>query len=323
MAWKSWSGWLVAAVFVASGARLCAEQASPPAHFRHQTTWNFDFIQLPKPEGSLLVDLGELTGVSDWILEVKADNERPRLVAGEASYMEPPPDKRLPGRVVERIRNLPRGNLEISRGRVALRGVVGSGGPLILLIWAPAGTNVTVRSSAGVVATLPVGDGFMLHNGKVVAKPATVLGYLLQLGMPPEVKQAKGDVVTLPGNRYVATVAGLKSHLIRYELPSESLRLAPGTGNVPVTLSIEINESGAVDAIHARPGGEAVLTYYEPFIRKWRFRPFVVDGRPVRVKAALAFVVAPSGTVTGPIGFVGAGQLGPGEPRAGSCCDRK
>lgn len=321
---KWWSTWLTIMALTGSATHLCAGQASPAAQFQHKANWNYDFIELPRLEGALVVDLGDVSGVSEWILGVKARSEQPRLVAGEGRYLSLPPGKTLPGRVFERIDNLPPANVETSAGHVALRGRVGSAGPLILCVWAPASTNVTVKSSAGVLTTLPVGDGFVLHNGKVVAVPlegpGTLIAYLMRAGMQV---QAQGDVVALPGNRYVATLAGLKSHLIRYALPSEALRVPSGTATVPVTLSIEINEAGAVEAVSARPGGEAILAHYGSFVKTWRFRPFTVDAKPVRVRAPLTFVVAPSGTVAGPVGLPGSGQQGPGQPGAAGCCETK
>jgi hypothetical protein len=286
--------------------------------------WNYDIVPLPENVAGLLLDLGNLDGVDEWILGVKARAGQPRLVAGEGRFLSSPPGIKLPVRMVERIDNLPRSLLSISAGGVALRRSNGARGPLIVFLWLPTGGSVTVRSSAGNLATLPVGDGFVLHNGKVVpvapVSPATLVSYLQD---PGQRNQARDQVIAVSGGRYVATVASLKSHLVHFSMPSGSLRVAPGTVGASVTLSIEINEAGSVAGLNARPGGEAVLTHYGAYIKSWRFKPFTVNEKPVRVSAPLSFVVTPSGVVAGPMGLLGPGAPGDGESTAASCCEAK
>lgn len=313
-------------IFSSMGCLVCldAGQSVPADTFRHNMSWNYDIVQLPQNVGGLLLDLGNLDGVDEWILGVKARAGQPRLVAGEGRFLTPPAGIKLPVRMIERIDNLPRNLLSINSGGVALRRSNGARGPLVVFLWLPTGGSVTVRSSAGIVATLPVGDGFVLHNGKVVpvapVSPATLVSYLQD---PSQRTEARDQVIAVSGGRYVATVASLKSHLVHFSMPTGSLRVAPGTVGASVTLSLEISEAGSVASLNARPGAEVVLALYGAYIKSWRFKPFTVNERPVRVSAPLSFVVTPSGVVAGPLGLFGSGAQADGDSAAASCCEAK
>jgi len=56
-----------------------------------------------------------------------------------------------------------------------------------------------------------------------------------------------------------------------------------------VTVYLLVNERGTVEAVQRASGPDLLRRAAEDAARRWRFRPTVVDGRPVRVAGFISF----------------------------------
>jgi protein TonB len=56
-----------------------------------------------------------------------------------------------------------------------------------------------------------------------------------------------------------------------------------------VTVYLEIDEKGVVKAVHSSNGPQLLRQAAEDAVRRWKFRPTVVDGQPVSVLGFINF----------------------------------
>jgi protein TonB len=56
-----------------------------------------------------------------------------------------------------------------------------------------------------------------------------------------------------------------------------------------VRLEVTVNESGEVSGIQQATGPTLLQSAAKDAVRKWRFKPFVRDGRPVKATGFVSF----------------------------------
>ena len=56
-----------------------------------------------------------------------------------------------------------------------------------------------------------------------------------------------------------------------------------------VTVYLEVDEKGAVTTVHRVNGPQLLKPAAEDAVRRWKFRPTLVDGQPVRVLGFINF----------------------------------
>ena len=67
----------------------------------------------------------------------------------------------------------------------------------------------------------------------------------------------------------------------------QTARMAHITGLV--TVYLEIDENGVVKTVNSTNGPQLLRQAAEDAARRWKFRPTVVDGQPVRVQGFINF----------------------------------
>jgi len=204
-----------------------------------------------------------------------------------------------------------------------------AGSSVLVYMSIPQGTEISVQKDGRVIAQAAVDSSLLIQDGRII--PVRVGGRQnllsrLMLGSQPN---NASDIQRLRTGEYMPGTATLKAHLASWSEPAAARTLTAANMRVAsASLELRIDETGTVVDIRARSGAEDILRVYEQSLRSWKFRPFLVDGKAVAVKALVPFFVASDGYIRTPLDpsiFVDSTSPAQASARANStagCCQK-
>jgi len=101
-------------------------------------------------------------------------------------------------------------------------------------------------------------------------------------GTQPQSPAAGGQTVSVPASEMI----GMTNHKVLPQYPKEAL-MKGIQGDV--VFNIVVDESGKITSSKLVSGDPLLVAASKDAIRQYSFRPYTVDGNPVRVKSQLGF----------------------------------
>jgi|GEM_PF-3570974 len=264
-------------------------------------SWTPRKMPIPVPNDQLHLLLADLPPEVDWIVGVRVDEEKQgKLAVGEVRFSGPSAPPRVPIRHISEIVNWPMDRIKIRPGSIEVSGLSQLGGSLLVYIAVPSGTEVRIDGPNKPIAFAKVRDGLLVQNGVIIPEEVKGIPTLATRLIAPQRPKNTAELVKVR-SQYFATPNVLASHLLAFRKPSYPTNVTASQHERMIKLSIKIDESGQVTEINRLQGEEAFLRSCEEAIREWKFRPFLVDGKPVSVTALVLFIFSESGVVSSPV----------------------
>ncbi len=185
------------------------------------------------------------------------------IVPGEGSLMFPT------------VKPVPLSWLEVGAGKTKVTRLSQDEKNLLVFGRVPPGTQISL-SVDGKTAIAGILKNSILYRGGQIASGSERLNGAV-------VKALHGDfqprVVRLADNHYFVPFSLLKPLSVEPTLPDIEIRT-----NRPFSFFLTINEDGTVvDVKFPQNTSPDIVSLVGSAVRQWRFRPYLVDGRPVRV----------------------------------------
>jgi hypothetical protein len=268
------------------------ERESFSVGYTHQAR----FEEVPLKDNSWRVLLRRIPCDSRWVIGARTprkENSRMAVIEGELTT---PPAKLKRGPMIAGMRNLSKGRIQNSPGLTEVLGPVSDNVALLVYAELPQGTNVSVGCEDRVLLTAPTSPTLLVYRGRILPHPVVGLGTLTQTvnenGLAP--RAPKGELVRTPDGLYHLTSRGLTSHLITPTMPSYPFGVPTPRNRVFAAPRLGIDEAGNVKSVVRVMGDETLLALCEQAVRDWKFRPFLLDGKPIPVSSAVSFHYHPA-----------------------------
>ena len=260
-------------------------------------------VALAEGDGSLVVSLNT-SPATEWILGVRTDNSHAvDLVSARVHFADPSTYPKAHIRPIASVTDVSPGELSFSAGHVAVT-TTGANEAILVLLTVPEGTTLTVNKNGQTVLSATPSGSLMLHNGELVpAKISGVRSLVTRLINPTQSEMGDHQEATkFPNGVYVATVPALVAHVSSFTKPVYPANAAPMPAGppVPVFLRVLIDESGTVKTVSPMQGPTYLSGVCENALKQWAFKPFVDNGKPVRVSGSVVFMFHPGGVVQSP-----------------------
>jgi hypothetical protein len=184
-------------------------------------------------------------------------------------------------------------SVRIQEGQVHIDSIsCPQGGAVLVYLKAPSNMQVAVQAGGREITKTLVGEGVLIRDGIVANRPMQGFAALAMAFfgrtqyIPPQ---------QLQDGSYLINPKILLEHVVqRTDLPLQS---APENGRREALLKVRINSAGQLVTIEKQSGDEALATVVSENLRKWRFRPLVIDGEARAVTCVLGFFVDSTGKI--------------------------
>jgi hypothetical protein len=257
------------------------------------------------PEGRLQIRIPELSG-GRWVVGVNArgSGEGAQLTA---TWVKSRTSTRGKVRIFEEFAQ---SELTMAPGKVVIVHQPAPGRDLAVWCSMPFGAQLVIQQAGKEVFAGRIIEDLIVVNGMIMARPAPhpTSSFFALAGVPDPVPATW--TFKKRGDRTIAHWDVLKRNAVRLERPQLSPQAGccqgvGGDGGVPAavfTLEILVGEDGKVrDVRHAGGHESDFINHIAGTVRRWEFRPILVNGKPTEVSVRLPFTVTRSGQVLSPV----------------------
>lgn len=249
--------------------------------------------------GALTIELQNMPTGTDWAVGARVDSGTAATVQIGLIRFSTGSDRS----VSIGGEDLPASSLVISSGSILLKNLAQyAGDRLFVYIRLPRETAVQINLNGTNVARIRPSPGFMVHDGETLSGVPrwglSVLNLVLDPYTPPvgaeSIVSNTPKITKLSDNVYVANVEALATHVIQVQAPQPgaSKGSAAGTGRPAdvVTAYLLIDEQGKVTSARCESPDAAAVAQCRAAAEEWRFKPFLVNGKPVPVHGQWPFL---------------------------------
>lgn len=238
------------------------------------------------PSKALVLDLVGIPHSTGWAIGVIVDDASPRirLLHKARAGMAP-------------LDGLGANNLEVSTGLVRILNLPDEGRTSVFLN-VPTDTELRVVRNGIDIVQARIKQSVLIKDGTLTEKPNHKINDFIKESIADfqPIPLERQEILRLPNGDFMVGLNMLRTHLISASTP-KTMAVAPSQGALPyLSLRIRVGVTGKVSdyqLLHGTPSQDLLAS-----IRNWRFRPFILNGRPVAVTAQVAYVLNQTGIVT-------------------------
>lgn len=259
--------------------------------------WTYDKIAGPLSDRSITVGLAGAEEGREYIVGIRGGGTpEPVFVVGEAEIGAGPAGLRI----IQRMSNVPRQFVRVSRGRIEITGLSDPKAALVVYGTVPADTMVTVERPGVEIVRGKVGpEGLLVHNDRLRSEPVEGMHTLTSRLVRPDRVFNVATPLPLASGRYLVTPAAMARNLVEVTVPR--LGSAPACCDMRAHIRLVVNMEGAVEQVERISGNPEALDAVEKAVRQWRFRPFTAGGKAIVGEGTLLFFFSKDGQVSSPI----------------------
>lgn len=289
--------WLGLYLTFATGCAFAQAPGTFPKRVSSRVEWKFDVTPVPLLEGAIEVGLPEETHAMRYAVailpQLMTDGDRAEFAAADVKFRDDPGFERLPIKFPVSVTNIPPARLEARPGAIRVASVGSDASALIVELKVAPETTVRLRRGPRLVFARIVSEPVLIKNDIEVPRDPRAIQpgvSLTAVSYPVEV-QTKGELHPTARGYFVPQGAFLRNvaqGTVPW-IPEDRPRVAccPAIA----TLELEVDEIGNVTSSRLLSAGDdaSVAREAEALVQGWRFKPFLLKGRPVRVRGWVSF----------------------------------
>jgi hypothetical protein len=171
-------------------------------------------------------------------------------------------------------------------------------GDLFLYLTVPEGTHVRILGGAAPISFAVPREGIMVQSGVVLPLPVRRLADVLTQLLIAKGGEGRG-LSKLPDGTYFAHEDSLRANLISFGLPEFPAGVAPrDRGHASACwFRVTVGIQGTIQSVETLSCDEQIAPTCKAALRTWRWKPFLVEERPVVVQGTIGFLVGREGEV--------------------------
>lgn len=281
--------------------RSQGECASCPAAKPTELRWTLPIRTVTLQGNSLTINLRGPADIGTWrvaaVVKPSADNVA-KLQMGEleiASRPDNPGRLRIPTAVNSYVDS----ELTLRDNEIdAYLRAESANKQTLMYIELPSPVDLQIAHNHDQVIRIAVSDSVQVVDGRLVSQPVQGLASLMLQMITADAPVAT-QLQNIGDGVYVAPPTKLWENLATYSKPPDLSRQL--TSATTATLEITVGSDGLVKHVKGLRGEQELVQHCAQSISAWTFRPFVVDGSPVIVRAPVLIVVDADGRISVPM----------------------